>query len=169
MTVPAGLGGSVCYGLLELTPAVRSMPEERDLKQDELEEVAAAMLSGAHALGISAGDAPKAVVTAINTLLGDHLDGTSTRPSDDMIIDLAVLLATQYSRAFKWSWAMVTWENGYEAYSMVSPDKSLAFTPIPWVKEIVDGEKAPNVLLHFNMIEAGKLPPASPGDYCLLQ
>jgi hypothetical protein len=145
------------------------MADVRELEAEEIEEIEKFAVQSAAFLEIAMDAPPEEIVTAVNTLLRDVEDDKRERPEDDIVMGLGLLLGFQYTRAFDWKWGYVTWEEGFEAHSITSPDAAIAITPIQWVNSISNKEATTNVLLNFNMVEAGNVPPAEPGACLLFQ
>ena len=68
-----------------------------------------------------------------------------------------------------WEWAAVSLEAGSEFYGVVSPSRSHVVFPLHFLQEVLsDPERDHTTLLVYNMLKDGKLPPAGPGEYCVL-
>jgi hypothetical protein len=68
-----------------------------------------------------------------------------------------------------WVWAAVRLEPGSEFYGVVSPSRSHVVFPLHYLQELLgDPERDQTSLLLYNMLKAGSLPPASPGEYRVL-
>jgi hypothetical protein len=145
------------------------MADVRELETEEVEEIEKFAVQSAAFLQVEMDASPKEIVTAINAFLRDIEDDKADRPDDDTVMGLGLLLAFQYTRELQWTWAYVTWEEGFAAHAITSPDHSLAITPIQWVNAISKKEATTNVLLNFNMIQAGNTPPAEPGACLIFQ
>lgn len=144
-------------------------PEVQELEIAEVEELVTLARAGAKHLALPMDAAPGEIVGAINTWLRAIEDDEQERPEDDTVMQLAVLLAVQYTRAFAWKWARITWDEDFAAHSVTAPDASIAIAPIQWVNAISKKEATTNVLLNFNMVAAGNVPPAKPGACVLFQ
>jgi hypothetical protein len=68
-----------------------------------------------------------------------------------------------------WEWAAVSLEPDEEFYGVVSPSRSHVVFPLHYLQDLLsDPEKDQTSLLVYNMLVAGSLPPAGPGEYCVL-
>jgi hypothetical protein len=68
-----------------------------------------------------------------------------------------------------WEWAAVSLEPGSEFYGVVSPSRSHVVFPLHYMQELLsDPERDHTSLLLYNMLKAGPLPPAGPGEYSVL-
>jgi hypothetical protein len=68
-----------------------------------------------------------------------------------------------------WEWAAVSLEPGTEFYGVVTPSRSHVVFPLHFMQELLsDPERDQTSLLLYNMLKAGSLPPASPGEYSVL-
>lgn len=68
-----------------------------------------------------------------------------------------------------WEWAAVSLEPGSESYGVVSPSRSHVVFPLHYLHELLsDPERDHTSLLLYNMLKAGSLPPAGPGEYRVL-
>lgn len=139
------------------------MPDVKELEEEEVDEIGKYAVQAAAFVEIGLQAAPRDVVTAINSCLREIEDGQRSRPDDDTVMGIGILLGTQYTREFAWSWAYVTWDDGFSAHCVTSPDRAYAIAPIQWVNGISKKETTTNVLLNFNMIAAGNVPPSEPG------
>jgi hypothetical protein len=68
-----------------------------------------------------------------------------------------------------WEWATLSPEPGVEELAVVSPSRAHAVFPVLFIhKLLTDIGRDPTSLLVYNMLKAGSLPPAAPGEYCIL-
>ena len=68
-----------------------------------------------------------------------------------------------------WEWAAVTLEPGSEFYGVVSPSRSHIIFPLHYMEELLsDPDRDQTSLPLYNMLKAGSLPPAEPGEYRVL-
>ncbi len=68
-----------------------------------------------------------------------------------------------------WGWAAVSLEPGSEFYGVVSPSRSHVVFPLHYLQELLgDPDRDQTSLLLYNMLMAGSLPPANPGEYSVL-
>jgi hypothetical protein len=68
-----------------------------------------------------------------------------------------------------WEWAAVSLEPGAEFYGVVSPSRSHMVFPLHYLQDLLsDPERDQTSLLLYNMLKAGSLPPASPGEYSVI-
>ena len=140
------------------------MVEARDPSPDEQGTLDGAAGEAAASLGVSLDAPAKELVTAVNERLSAAESGEAEPLDGDGAVGMGALVGTQYVRGLGWSWVYATWEQGFEAWTVVSADRSLAINPLHWIRDIAAGEKTTNVLLNYNMIEAGNVPPVEPGS-----
>jgi hypothetical protein len=68
-----------------------------------------------------------------------------------------------------WEWAAVSLEPGAEFYGVVSPSRSHVVFPLHYMQELLsDPDRDQTSLLLYNMLKAGSLPPAGPGEYSVV-
>jgi hypothetical protein len=69
-----------------------------------------------------------------------------------------------------WEWAAVSLEPDKELYGVVSPARSHVVFPLHYLRDLLsDPERDQTSLLLYNMLKAGDLPPAEPGEYKVLR
>jgi hypothetical protein len=69
-----------------------------------------------------------------------------------------------------WEWATVTLRPDEEFYGVVSPSRSHVVFPLHYLRDLLsDPERDQTSLLLYNMLKAGDLPPAGPGEYKVLR
>jgi hypothetical protein len=68
-----------------------------------------------------------------------------------------------------WEWAMVLLEPDEQDLGVVSPSRSHVVFPVLFLEELLgDPDRDQTSLLLYNMLKAGNLPPAGPGEYHVL-
>jgi hypothetical protein len=83
----------------------------------------------------------------------------------DEALELGCLWAEQVLRVTGWNWAELR-KSDAANYAVVSADRALAVFPANYLRELLaDSERDNTALLLFNMIRAGNVPAADPGDY----
>jgi hypothetical protein len=137
-----------------------SQPADPDIL-DEVDEAAAHAISQ---LGLLRDSEPQAIASAIRT----HVDAVrplSGEELDETAIVLAALWAEQVRRALNWEWVELKKGRKSVGYGIVSPDRALVTLPILYMRELLaDAARDNTVLLLFNMLVAGNVPPSAPGE-----
>ena len=142
------------------------MATERPLNREEQHAIASGLASIIATWGLDQSAPPRDLLAWVQAHLDRIKDGEVACPDEDGIVAIGVLLGTQYIRRLGWRWALVTWDDGAEAHSVVSHDSSIVITPLNWVYGILKGEEQTNVLLNFNMVEGGAVSWAA-GSYTI--
>ncbi|WP_167078603.1 hypothetical protein [Massilia aquatica] len=143
------------------------MPQIRPLPLELASEIKEFQQIGADAIGIDQGAAPAEIVRMIKEKAA-HVRAEGQVLDEDATVALGVLLGEQYVREFGWHWAHVNHEDDGDDdnyFVCVLPaDNSLSTNPIGWVSSVLSQETPNNILLHFNMVAANRVPPAAPGQ-----
>ncbi len=144
------------------------VPIEAEVRSD----IDAFVGRGLARLGVGVEAAPDEVVELLQSHLvalasGEGRLGTGKRTTVQM--ELGCAWGEQLHRAFGWQWARVALPAG-GGLALVSPDRALAHYPFdavaPWLKRRAG---SPTLLLLFNMIADGNVPPALPGALTTVQ
>ena len=78
---------------------------------------------------------------------------------------MGAVWGVQIVEALGWKWACLR-QGEEEGYAVVSEDRAYAAFPNRFVKWLLDDPSQDNtVMLMFNMMKSGQLPPSSPGAY----
>jgi hypothetical protein len=69
-----------------------------------------------------------------------------------------------------WEWVVVSVEPEYDELGIVTPSRSHVVFPVVYARGLLgDPEREQTSLLLYNMLKAGSLPPAGPGEYAVLE
>ena len=127
---------------------------------------------GLSRLGVGVDAPPDEVVELLQAHLAAVASGKSklgARQRTTVQMELGCAWGEQLHRAFGWQWARVAVPAG-GGLALVSPDRALAHYPFdavaPWLKRRAG---SPALLLLFNMIAEGNVPPAPEGALTTLQ
>jgi len=143
--------------------------EERPLDQEEKNELAYFAHQGLVRLGLLGRAAsPEDIVCVVSQYL-DRWRKEHRNPSEDDVLvfalECSVLWASQVVRTLGWEWVAVL-EEGEPLYAIASPDRSRVVYPVVWFGDLArDRHLENNLVLTFNLLRSGKLPPARPGEY----
>lgn len=147
------------------------MPDERELSAEERRELEGLLPEAYRLVGLDPEPVPAAgvAVRAINELAGrlrmDALDGERTV---ELSLALGCLLGQQWCSEFGWEWRLVTLGR-FQGYGVVPADGSFVYFAMQDVYELLTSETGElNLLLLFNMVAAGDVPPASAHEYVSL-
>ena len=93
-------------------------------------------------------------------------------PGEDRAIELSLslgcLLGRQFCSEFGWEWRQVTL-NGFEGYGVVPVDRRFVYFAMQDIYNLlVRDTEGLNLLLLFNMVSGGDVPPASSHQYVSL-
>lgn len=142
------------------------MPTIRPISAELAEEISQFQRSTAVLLNFSLDASPGDIVAKIKEHVGELRD-KGAQPTEDDVAGLAVVVGGQYVRQFNWCWKEVNFgDDGLEehfAACVLSPDGSIALTPVWKIYNILAGEQDNTLLLTFNMVAANVLPVAPPG------
>jgi hypothetical protein len=103
-------------------------------------------------------------ITPTGELYGDEKPDT-----DDVALCVGVLWGDQFVREFSWGWICLSETGRPDLFCVVSPDRAYVIYPTNFVRQLLGNPKQDNtLLLIFNMVGGGQLPPASPKAYLSL-
>jgi hypothetical protein len=147
------------------------MPDERELSTEERRELEG-LLSQAYRLvdlDPELVHAPRAAVRAIDELVGQlRADAPHAEQAVELALTLGCLLGQQWCSAFGWEWRVVTLAR-FEGYGVVPSDSRFVYFAMQDVYDLLISEADElNLLLLFNMVAAGNLPPASAHEHVSL-
>ena len=142
---------------------------EEPIDPDILESLAGAAGEGAELAEVSLDATPAEIVAAINDLVYRQ----QKEPTDDVdnwedrALPLGCLWGMQLVRQFDWEWANVTLHDhdDVKAMGVFSPDRSLAVYPFYFIFGCLEHQATVTILLAFNMLDGGKIPPLPAGGY----
>jgi hypothetical protein len=135
---------------------------ERQLTDDELSEIQANLESGMRILSGKHGDLDPGDPGKTMSYLLEEIS------SDSIFLPEAVaVLMDCLERAVDWKPVVLEGER-FSGKAMVSPDGSYATYPELVIGKAMRNPEESNLLLFFNMIEAGSLPPSSVDRYTIL-
>jgi hypothetical protein len=86
----------------------------------------------------------------------------------DVALSLGILWGNQVARALGWQWTCLL-QNGQEYFALVPIDRAYTLYPFYWMRQFLEDERKDNtIILLFNVLKAGRLPPSTPGTYYAL-
>jgi hypothetical protein len=141
-----------------------------------LQGLAGAAGEGAILVGVSTDDEPLTIVQAIQQYLvarekqeGDRTlvgDASGTAWSDE-VLQLGSLWGEAMVRHFGWLWTQLTQspQGNNKTIAIVNEDRSLAIYPFHYCQGCLEAKAYPTILLAFNMLDAGAIPPQPPGAF----
>jgi hypothetical protein len=142
---------------------------EEAIAPDMLENIEGSAGEGAELADIDIEADPKTIVEAINRLVVHEQKHPTEGVDnwDDRSLSLGSLWGMQLVRQFGWQWVNVTFHdhNDAKAVGVVSPDRSLAIYPFYFIFGCLENGATSTILLAFNMLAAGKIPPQPPREY----
>jgi hypothetical protein len=142
---------------------------EAPIDPDMLQNIEGAAGEGAELAEIFVDDSPAAIVAAVNDLVVEEqkhpVEGIDH--FDDRALPLGSLWGMQLVRQLGWQWAEVTLHdhNDAKAVGVFSPDRSLAIYPFYFIYGCLENGVPSTILLAFNMLLEGKIPPQEPKAY----
>jgi hypothetical protein len=145
---------------------------EEALSQEELDQVADNAMRAWDALKLTETATREEVISGIH----DVIDGlrpkfASLKPNvqHNMSVSFGSLWGQMLCGAAGWEWIGLS-VNGDESFlALASPNRAHAIAPVNLMLANLQNETGENTIrLTFNMIEAGKLPPSTPGTYLML-
>jgi hypothetical protein len=142
---------------------------EQAVEPHILSNMSGAAQQGAALVGVSVEDSPLKIVTAINAFVSNPPKTSPGRVDNwgDRALPIGTLWGEQMVREFGWEWSAVTFHdhNDSKAVGVFSPDRSLAIYPWHFVFGCLENKATVTILLAFNMLAAGKIPPQDPAGY----
>jgi hypothetical protein len=145
------------------------MPDERELRAEERRELDGLLPQAYQLVGLDPEPVPAAgvVVRAINDLVG-RLRTDAPGGAIELSLTLGFLLGQQWCSEFGWEWRLVT-VGRFKGYGVVPADSRFVYFAMQDVYELLVSETEElNLLLIFNMVAAGDVPPASSHEYLSL-
>lgn len=147
------------------------VPVDRELAADEREEIQNCLAQGYRLAELDPqGSAePDVIVRAINELVRDL---RADRPQDQQVIEFSValgaLLGEQWCRELDWEWRVVIFGQD-EGYGVVPADRRYVYLPLQDIYQLfLREEDELNLMLLFNLVADGSLPPAADRQYVSL-
>jgi hypothetical protein len=144
------------------------MPAERRLDEEEQEELVF-LLQGALELIPLVEDinVPEQVVRSIRQFIDEtRKKGYSPEKLEEISFQVGALWGDQLHRELDWPWVHLAYEDGFDGYAIVSPDRSLVCFPMHLVyKMLVDPQQENVAALLFNMLRSGDMPQVSANAY----
>jgi hypothetical protein len=108
------------------------------------------------------------------TAIEKDMDATRGRKNLDedlrveRAIELGYLVGHVFCESQSWEWCIVSAAQEDDSICICNPNRALAIEPIEWVYRLLVEDVPLNCLLTYNMIDAGRLPPARPDSYTRL-
>ncbi len=131
------------------------MPETRLLTDEEREELREA----AESVALEGMD-------DLHVLMEDAIDGE--QPLDDeAIFHLGVWWGEQIRLITGWKWKTLVLGEGLEGPALIAKDASVAFLPLQWVAEVVEGRRPNDLRETWERLRRGERPQAPPGSLAL--
>jgi hypothetical protein len=142
---------------------------EEPIDPEILESLAGAAGEAAELARIGVDAAPLEIVTAINDFVRQEQKEPAEDADhwDDRALPLGSLWGLQFVRQFGWQWANVTLHDhgDVKAMGVFSPDRSLAIYPFYFIFGCLENQAPVTILLAFNMLAEGKIPPLPANGY----
>lgn len=147
------------------------VPDERELTAEERQELEGLLPEAWRLVGLDPESVPAAgvVVGAINDLVGRlRTDAPGGERAIELSLALGCLLGQQWCSEFGWQWRLVT-SDRFEGYGVVPADSRFVYFAMQDIYNLLvrDTDEL-NLLLMFNMVAAGDVPPASDHEYVSL-
>lgn len=153
--------------------------KERFPSQDELQDMEQLVHDGIECLGFMVDlpanlDDSAAVVRAIRQCVDEVRQGVPLPAAYEDLEQAAYALGTLWGdeirRACGWEWVYLQTGEGFEGWTVASPNRSHVCFPHHFVfGKLQDAQSDNTVALLFNMIVAGRVPSSSPGRYMALR
>jgi hypothetical protein len=148
-------------------------PTERALTAEEQEELTSLIQDGLEKLEPAPEDIndPDQIVRSIHRFVTQVKRQTQPVGKLEAVgFAVGALWGDQLCRTLDWQWVHLSYQNGFEGYAVVSPERRYVNFPMHFVFDIlVKPERDNTVALLFNMLQAGKRPPASANVYHVLR
>ncbi|MEW6352047.1 MAG: hypothetical protein AB1646_23600 [Thermodesulfobacteriota bacterium] len=142
------------------------------LKPEVKEELETCVKAGSEMLGLDlAAASPDDIQECVFQKIGTVRESSDLPEHERQ--ELGLLLGCLWGQTvcdrLGWQWAQIDFAEGGEFYGIVTPDRSHAILPLHYIDGLLkDREKDHTSLLLYNMLVAGKLPPAEAGEYSVL-
>lgn len=143
------------------------MAIERTVPDDVRTLIPGAAAEGAQMAGVSMQHEPAAIVAAINQFVAaPPKSGWFKKPDlwNERALPLGALWGIQFERQFGWTWVMIE-EDGESNFGVFSADRSIGVFPFDYVHDCLASGAYPTILLAFNMLVAGNIPPLPAGGF----
>lgn len=149
-------------------PSKRKPPKltSRPLPADERIEIAEVGAQWRQRLHLSGEMSPEAVLQRIAEEMQKLRPAFWTMSAEERLdasLGLSAIYGELLRSACGWSWAELRESRSKRWIAMLAPSGTHALVLVPYMQQHIQAE-APTVTLLFNMIAAGQLPPAEPGQ-----
>ena len=148
---------------------------ERPLGPSERDELAGLLEQGLELLGGLPAigdffpqdcDDPAEVVGCIRRFVDAFRERGKPDDAERVAFALGVLWGDELQKTLGWSWIVLDDEAGVELFGIASPDRACAIRPQLFLYRLLSQRESDNaILLLFNMLKAGQLPPGAAGSY----
>lgn len=147
---------------------------DRPLTDEERGEVEDCL---GRALGWFGGSADTASPDQLQQWIYETINALRSKPPAERLegdmrmtsLNLGCLWGQAVCDRLGWEWVAVSLEPESEFYGVVTPSRSHAIFPLHYMQELLsDPKREQTSLLLYNMLKAGSLPPAQPGEYSVL-
>jgi hypothetical protein len=143
---------------------------ESPISQSIADNLPGAAEEGAELVGITVDAYPQEIVAAINHFLTKPKKVGWLKKLDnweDRALPIGSLWGSAMSREFGWQWVNLIQHdhNDFKVIALVNGDRSLAIFPFHYCFGCLENNVTPTVLLAFNMLKAGTIPPQAAKSY----
>ena len=143
-------------------------PKDRPLNEEEGAEMKQGIAAGLQRVNLSTSSPPDLVQQAIKPVIDQLRTQFANQSEDDggdAIWALASLWGDAVTRATDWEWILLL-DGDEEIHAIAPPARSHVIYPFHYIHSLLSDPDADQTsLLLYNMLKAGNLPPAKPGDY----
>ncbi len=156
--------------VIALLGAVLAMStSESPVSKEIAGNLAGAAEEGAELVGVKVDAAPKVIVDAINRFLSKPKKAGWFKKVDnwDRALPIGSLWGSAMAREFGWHWADLIQHDhdDFKVIAIVNGDRSLAIFPFHYCFGCLENNVTPTVLLAFNMLKDGAIPPQKAKSY----
>lgn len=148
---------------------------EELLTDDRLELYRGIAAEGAELLGVAIDDLPLKVIEAINQFIAEPKQVFSPKECEDAKIDnwtdralpIGALWGQTMVSRFGWHWASLIQHDhdDLRVTAAINQDRSLVIYPFHYCFGCLENHIYPTILLAFNMLESGFIPPVPPNGF----
>jgi hypothetical protein len=147
------------------------MPKaDRPLAAAERDEVEGRVAGALKWLGADAGsESPDQLQQRLDVALHALRLGWASGDITQITLCLAYLWGQTVCDRLGWEWAAVSLKPDAEELGVVNPSRSHVILPLEYVEELIsDPARNQSILLLYDRLKAGSLPPADPGEYSVI-
>lgn len=141
---------------------------EEELPESMAQNLVRAAIEGAEIVAAEMDSSAHEVISKINTFLEPPNSKNSNVDNwSDLVLPIGCLWAKVVIEHFGWAWVSLIQHDhdDFQAVAIVNQDRSLAIFPFHYIFGCLENGVDPTILLAFNMLDTGGIPPQPANGY----